>query len=187
MRKFVVIIAVVVFAFSMLATAQEETPKAQVFGGFSLLHIEQGGLPNNAELNHYGWEAAVSYNANHWLGLKADFSGHYKDLFPATAGTAAVSFDSFTAVFGPELSYRGKSATPFMHALFGVNRLSVGSGPNNSDSAFAGAFGGGIDINLSDRFAFRLVQMDLLLTRHGGQDQKNLRASTGIVFRFGGH
>lgn len=186
MRKLVVIVALLLFAFSTLAVAQEGSPTAQVFGGFSLLHIDRGGLPTNTELNHYGWEAAASWNLARWFGVKADFSGHYRDALPASGTTPAVSFSSLTALFGPEVSYRGKSVTPFGHALLGMNRITAGSGANNSDTAAAAAFGGGIDINLGDRFAFRLFQGDFLLTRHGSQDQKNFRASTGIVFRFGG-
>ena len=174
MRKFLTC-AVLVFTLSVLATAQE-APKAEVFGGFSYLHLDTKGAAG-VEANHYGWNAALSLNANRWFGITADLSGHYKELAPG------VSFNSFTAVFGPQLTYRAEKASPFVHALFGVNRASTAG---LSDSAFAMALGGGLDINITKRLAFRLVQADYLMTKHADDRQNNIRLSTGLVLKLGG-
>jgi hypothetical protein len=50
--------------------------------------------------------------------------------------------------------------------------------------------GGGVDANISQHFAIRLAQVDYLFTTF--QDgftnhEHNLRITTGLVFRFGGH
>jgi hypothetical protein len=50
--------------------------------------------------------------------------------------------------------------------------------------------GGGVDANVSQHFAIRVAQVDYLFTDF--QDgftnhEHNLRISTGVVFRFGGH
>jgi hypothetical protein len=174
MRKFLTC-AVLVFTLSVLATAQE-APKAEVFGGFSYLHLDTKGAAG-VEANHYGWNGALSLNANRWFGITADLSGHYRELAPG------VSFNSFTAVFGPQLTYRAEKASPFVHALFGVNRGSTGG---LSDSAFAMALGGGLDINITKRLAFRLVQADYLMTKHSDDTQNNIRLSTGLVLKLGG-
>ena len=57
-----------------------------------------------------------------------------------------------------------------------------------SNMAFAWAVGGGLDVNVNDRFAFRLFQGDYLNTRTDGFSGKpvnNFRLATGVVFRFG--
>jgi opacity protein-like surface antigen len=67
----------------------------------------------------------------------------------------------------------------------------------NSATAFAMAFGGGLDIGLSDRFAIRPAQVDYLYTRFNAVDalttglantstghQNSFRYSGGIVIRF---
>jgi outer membrane protein OmpA-like peptidoglycan-associated protein len=68
--------------------------------------------------------------------------------------------------------------------------------PLGSENAFATMLGAGFDIKLSRHVALRLFEGDFLLTHFrdpfstGGQGrgwQKNVRFSTGIVFRFGGN
>ncbi len=173
-RRFL-LCAVLVFSLSVLATAQQ-APKADLFGGFSYLHFDTKGAAG-LEANHYGWNGAVNLNANRWLGIKADLSGHYKELAPGT------SFNSFSALFGPQLTHRAEKASPFVHALFGVNRTNTGG---SSDSAFATALGGGLDLNVAKNVAFRLIQADYFMTRHSAQTQNNVRLGTGLVFNLGG-
>jgi opacity protein-like surface antigen len=57
-----------------------------------------------------------------------------------------------------------------------------------TNMAFAWAVGGGLDVNVNDRFAFRLFQADYLNARTDGFSGKpvnNFRLTTGVVFRFG--
>ena len=102
-------------------------------------------------------------------------------------------------LFGGTFSYRGhESLRPFAHVLAGFSRRDIhgteiltGSGGtldirfSNSETAFAAAAGGGLDVQLGKRLALRVVQADYLLTRLGGFTQNNARISTGLVFRFG--
>ena len=48
-----------------------------------------------------------------------------------------------------------KQATLFVHALFGGMNFGVSDG---SVSGFAMGFGGGVDVNINDRFAVRTVR-----------------------------
>jgi hypothetical protein len=64
-------------------------------------------------------------------------------------------------------------------------------GPNpgaaNAGAAFAGCFGGGLDLRATPRFSVRLVEADDLLTTFDNGDnnhQNNLRISAGVVLRF---
>jgi len=226
-----------VLLFACLANAQDY-PKAEIFGGYSFLHIDTQGIdgatlddacntlvgPGSCpagtflvKKNFSGWNAAAQVNVNRWVGIKADFSGHYGK--PLTLSSSAQSFldslgitipfpnaRSYSFVFGPVITSRGKRATPFAHALFGVNRVSTdaipitvsGIGtvtiPSASDDAFAMAFGGGVDVRLTDRFSVRLGQADYLYTGHDfsfgapgvASHQNNYRFSAGIVITFGG-
>ena len=159
----VMTVAVAILLLGAVVQAQQEFPRAEVFGGYQFVHF-------TPSVNANGWNAAVNGNLNRWFGVTADFSGAYKN-----------GGHMYTYMFGPTLSARSGRVTPFAHALFGG--ASVGGG--GSASAFSMAFGGGLDVNAGSHLALRLVQADWLLFRSGGvTDKKNVRVSTGLVFRF---
>jgi Outer membrane protein beta-barrel domain len=60
-----------------------------------------------------------------------------------------------------------------------------------TQTAFAMAVGGGLDIRLGKRFSFRPVSVDYVLTRFpslstgDNQNQNSIRAGAGIIFTFG--
>jgi len=155
----------VVFAglFCLPAVAQDH-PKVELFGGYQYTHLEPS-------LNAHGWNASITGNMNHWFGLAADFSGAYKS-----------GFKFHTYMFGPVIAARqSERVTPFVHALFGGAHASNGV----SFNGFSMALGGGLDVKVNNNVAVRFVQADWLLTRFEGiTDKKNVRVSTGIVFRF---
>ena len=178
MRKFFVLVALVVL-FSGAALAQEH-PKAELFGGYSYLRLNPGqGL--SGENVPGGWHASIAGNVNNWFGVAGDFSGHYKEI-------GGVKTNTHSFLFGPRISYRNnEKVTPFAHVQFGAARV---SGAGISENAFAMNFGGGVDVKISDKVAFRVGQFDYVLTRFDGPtsgttaNQHNFRFSTGIVFRF---
>jgi outer membrane protein OmpA-like peptidoglycan-associated protein len=67
--------------------------------------------------------------------------------------------------------------------------------PLPSETVFAMALGGGLDVKVRDHLALRLVQAEYLMTRFRDPStiageraaRHNIRLSTGIVFRFGGN
>src|SRR5438445_13501210 len=69
-------LALLVLLFPHSAVAQD-TPKLEVFGGYSYLRLTEQPrtLSNSASLN--GWNASVKLNVTPRIGLLADFSGHY--------------------------------------------------------------------------------------------------------------
>src|SRR5213596_2891209 len=74
MQKFA--IGVVFLCLLPLAAMAQDTPKAEVFGGYSYLRVnELSGLGIGLNLN--GWNGSVTGNVNDWFGVKADFSGQY--------------------------------------------------------------------------------------------------------------
>jgi len=182
MRK-VLFVALAVMLCGLYAVAQDY-PKAELFGGFSVIHMDTEGLTNaqaaaatapGATIKTWypGWAIAGQYNLTKLIGIKADFSGNYGK--PLTVpGFSTPSGRAYTFLFGPVFSLRKEHITPFAHALFGGNHISVdsftitgvGTSPSFSETAFAMAFGGGVDWKLTHHFSVRLGQFDYLYTKH---------------------
>jgi hypothetical protein len=197
------LVLLVCLLLSAVVVAQDETPKVTVFGGYSLLR--NGGNNSNA------WDGQGTFNLNRFLGLTADVSGIYRPIasFSPLPGIAtAANQHLYTFLFGPTVTGNLGRASVFGHALFGAARASSSAGVSlpfigglttgvNSATAFAMAFGGGLDINLGRHFAIRPAQLDLVRTQFSPTDalttgltsstsgaQNFLRYSGGIVFRF---
>jgi hypothetical protein len=150
----------VVFGLLPLTAAAQ---KAEIFGGYQFTHLQPA-------FNANGWNASVTGNFKHVLGITADFSGAYKP-----------NLHVHTYTFGPVLAARLPVVQPFIHALFGGITASDGS----SNTGFAMLVGGGIDLGMRKGIGFRIVQADWLSTRFSGNtNNRNLRASTGIVIKF---
>jgi opacity protein-like surface antigen len=189
-----VLTLLILFSATASALAQE-SPKVEVFGGFSYLRDDlDQGLLRDAR----GWNISANYNLNNFLGVKADFSGHHGErAYVDPLEVFKEKENNFTFLFGPQFSYRkNERVVPFAHVLLGARRSKysweftdiVSGAPTGdgefSDNAFTAAFGGGVDLKLTKRWAVRLVQADYLLTRFYGNTQNNLRIGTGFVFRF---
>lgn len=173
MRKLSLVLLVLLLMAPLSLMAQD-TPKAELYGGFNYVRGE-----NSSNLG--GWNAAVEGNLNNWFGLVADLGGFYKE-----------TFHEHTFLFGPQFSYReNPNVTPFFHTLFGGSAATgcgsicgITYGPRTTDTNFAMAIGGGVDFRVGEPVAIRLPQIDYLMTRIGGQTQNNLRIGIGVVFRF---
>jgi hypothetical protein len=175
MRR-LIMLAAVLLASSVPAGAQDDYPTNEIFGGYSFLSSEIGSDRDSL----HGWGVSFSFNPSSRWGLVTDFSGHY-----GTTRVLNTEFDlsTTTFLFGPRASARGKSATAFGHVLLGgaVSKIEGSS----LGTKFATAIGGGVDINLSRRFAFRPLQADYLPVRANGEWLHNVRLQTGIVIKFG--
>ena len=176
MKRLVFAAALVALA-AAAAGAQETTPRAEVFGGYSY----GGG-------GSHGWEGSVAFNANRWLGVVADFGGQYTRTDEPDF-SERIRTHSF--LFGPRFSARNKSrATPFAHVLVGAahndsRAREAGLDLHFADTAFAAALGGGLDVRVGRRVAVRAFQLDYLRTNFFGGSQNNGRISAGLVLRLG--
>ena len=197
--KLAVRIGLVILSLLSLEEAgfSQGTPKAEIFGGYSF--ARQGDTNISA-----GWDGSVEAKFRNWFGIVADVSGHYhsKDLFVSQGSSSAVVKSNLSLHmfrFGPQFTMRSGKAAPFVHALFGAANakvtggLQVGSANfsvSNSSTDFAAAVGGGVDIDVTDRFAVRAVQVDYSYFRNGsavfgpGGSTNGVRISGGVVFRF---
>lgn len=196
MRKLFSSIAVVLFV-ACCAKAQE-TPRAELFGGYSILHKDTGD-------NLQGWNVSIAGNLNRWFGLVADISGNYDSSstriqavipnFPPFSTDLHSHIRAHTFLLGPRFSYRRSSRiTPFGHILFGATRVhsrietDFDAGTtffSGSTTNFAGAIGGGLDVTLTKSLALRVVQAEYILARSGSRNTDNARVSFGLVYRFG--
>lgn len=61
--------------------------------------------------------------------------------------------------------------------------ISNGLASSDSETGLAGAFGGGLDIKLSDRIDLRAIQVDYNPIRFSGSTDNNFRIGIGIVFK----
>src|SRR3954466_375928 len=137
--------------------------RVEIFGGAQFEHLQ-------SSYNAVGWNASLTGNFKHVLGITGDFSGVYN--------SRSVDSSVYTYTVGPVLTARLPVVQPFVHALFGGATLS-GSGMNSN--AFAMLVGGGLDIGLRKGIGLRLVQADWLLTKFGDQNQdRQGRISAGI-------
>jgi len=143
----------------MTASAQG----VEIFGGYQFTHIQPA-------FNGSGWNAAVTKNFKHVLGITGDVSGAYQN-----------SRSVYTYTVGPVLTARLPAVQPFAHALFGGISTSNGEG----DNGFAMLLGGGLDIGLRKGVGIRIVQVDWVYTDVNDVSRsKNVRASAGVVVKF---
>jgi hypothetical protein len=118
------------------------------------------------------------------FGLVAEINGNYGDVtIPNPGPTREFATNTYTFLFGPRFTARRTGKNFFGHVLIGAARTSVDGAGSETD--FALAVGGGLDINASKEIAVRLFQADYLPTGGSGETAHNIRISFGVVLRFG--
>jgi opacity protein-like surface antigen len=175
MRR-LVFAAAVIMLLTLPASAQEETPKVEVFGGYSY----GGGTA-------HGWNGSIAGNVNRWFGIVADFGGQYTRI---ESPVVSERIKTHSLLFGPRFSARSKHVTPFAHVLLGAahndaRARELGFDFHFTDTSFAVALGGGLDVSVGKRVAIRAFQIDYLRTNFFDGAQNKGRISAGVVFRFG--
>ena len=130
-------------------------------------------------INANGGTVAFTGYANRGLGITGDFGAHHASPFGISANT-------YTYLLGPRFAYRDSDrVVPFAQVLVGGAPLTAGaSGMSASTNGFSWSAGGGMDLGLIHRLAFR-PQFDYLGIRAGSNTLNTARVSAGIVFRFG--
>jgi hypothetical protein len=188
MQKFLVLV-VFLGLFSLPLMAQD-SPKAEVFGGYQYLHTGDIESVSGNSQNFNGWDASATGYFHKHLGVQGDFGGAYATI-------SGVSAHIYTYTGGPVVSLNaGGKVNPFVHALFGGVRLGLSeSGVSVSENGFAMMFGGGVDVKATRAIALRLFQADWVYYHFGRNtvggetipsfsQSNNVRIATGIVFRF---
>jgi opacity protein-like surface antigen len=184
MRRPFLILLILAFALTTTAFASDDESKAEVFGGYSFLRAGSGtDLPGLSTFNLHGWNASLSGFVHRNLGLTADFRGGYGS--PEVLGLVSIKTRVHTFMGGPVLRVPTSKVTPFVHALFGGAHLSGEAlGLSASDTAFAWATGGGVDVHLHRFFHIRVLQADFVQTRFSETSQNHAQISSGLVLTF---
>lgn len=139
----------------------------ELFGGAQYEHLE-------SSYNAVGWNASLTGNFKHVLGITGDVSGVYN--------SHRTNSSVYTYTIGPVLTARLPVFQPFVHALFGAATLSSGG---TKTTAFAMLVGGGLDLGLRKGIGIRLVQADWLRTQFRDSTQNSQgRVSAGLVIKF---
>lgn len=151
--------------------ASDPVPKGELFGGYSYFRSDLGLTSTGFN----GADVSIAENTNRWLGGVLDFSSHYN---------GGVNFTS--VMYGPQFAYRrNPKLTPFAHVLVGGVRGSVGYlGISKAEATIGFAGGGGLDAQLTQHLAVRVIQVDYIFSHFSGVHQDDVRLSVGLVFRF---
>jgi opacity protein-like surface antigen len=167
--------AVLLSLVAPAAAVAQETPRVEVFGGYSLLRAD--------EVSRNGWEGSLRFALSGRFGLEADVSQHY--------GRNDGDPDRTTLAGGPAFSLRpSRLLSVYVHALGGVAREKASIGIfgvdiSESHTSFTLLAGGGVDLRLKGFLALRLAQVDWAYTKVDGESQSGLRLSAGLVLRLG--
>lgn len=166
----------------------------------------------NNKLDLRGVNASAVYNVNRYFGAKFDFSVAARDkniVYQASCITCVpiplvnvptkTKNSLYNFLGGVQVKDNASTARlkPFGHALIGAGyeRLKVRSLQacpvnadctqiaNKKDTGLAGAFGGGLDVKLADRFDIRAIQVDYNPIRFDRGTTHNVRLGVGIVFK----
>lgn len=188
MKKIFLSLAVLLL-FS-LPTLAQDMPRFEIGGGYTFRSLN---VPASPRFNMNGWNFNADYNLNNWLGVAGEINGTYHNNL--NDGDNKV----YTFMAGPRLFPLGHHRiTPYAQALFGGGRysLNLNLGPGNgnftdSQTAFAWSAGGGVDVSVTRRIGWRLVQFQYEQTRFfndaaygSNPNQNNYTIDTGILFRF---
>lgn len=213
MKNKVFIFIALIAATSAVAFGQNDYKKGEFFVGYSNNRVDTGiergeipGDPIDEREGFNGFNVSGVYNVNRYFGVKADVSGAYRsDSFDAvTIPENSIAFDTKSSVYnvlgGVQIKDNSSDARvkPFAHALVGagIGRVkieNVSCSPNvdcsflnnfdERETGLAGAFGGGLDIKLSNRIDLRAVQVDYNPIRFEDGTQHNIRLGIGLVFK----
>jgi outer membrane protein OmpA-like peptidoglycan-associated protein len=185
------------------------TPTIEWFMGYSYLRAVPSLTAGNRMMWLNGGSTSVAFNLNRYFGIVGDFGGYNETRLllatgnPPSAVGSAQSVQAgtvFTYLGGPRLSFRKfDRVTPFAQVLVGGIHASEESICKSCapllpvENALALTAGGGLDVRIHRRFAIRIVQAEYLMTRFEDLNtgtkamQNDIRLSSGIVLRFGGH
>jgi len=190
MRKLLLLVLVMLFG-GAYATAQ----KFEVSGGYNYLHVARGGSSTDNGIPGGFYIDGTYYFAKEAIGLTGDFEYNKKTFGAGELAAVSVAARDWSFHVGPRVKARVGKAEPFAHILFGVTDLNgtPAGATSVADQAFSMKLGGGLDIAIAHRFAFRLGEFNYYMTRfrtaspvnlNGNNQQNNFTISTGIVIRL---
>jgi outer membrane protein OmpA-like peptidoglycan-associated protein len=189
------------------AGVNTNTPKAELFVGYSYLRALPAPEAGNRLMWMNGGSVSIAYNLNHYLGIVGDFGAYtnsqilFQGGYVSTVDVDNPNVGALSYLFGPRISFRNHGrVTPYLQALFGdmhANEVTLSNCTFSctllpAQSTFAWTGGGGLDLRVHRHFALRIIQAEYLMTRFQdystgtSSSQNDMRLSSGVVFGFGG-
>ena len=162
---------------------------ADTFDKNALAKINGARINLASEKTGYnGFEAEFNQNVTRHIGIVTSLSGTFKrneGFFDSNSGkTFRANVNRFDLLAGPRYNWRTGGVTPFVHGLFGISHIRAAfDDRTRTATAFAMAFGGGLDVQAGEHLDVRVVQVDYLPTFFNGKRQDNIRASAGIKIK----
>jgi len=135
-----------------------------------------------------GFVAEFNQNVTRHIGIVTSFGATFKGnegYFDRNSGkTYRANVQRYDLLVGPRYNWRTEGVTPFVEGLFGIEHIRAAfADRTRSATAFAMAFGGGLDVHAGEHIDVRAIQVDYLPTFFNGKRQDNIRASAGIKIK----
>jgi hypothetical protein len=183
------------------ASMSSDFHRFDFFAGYSFLSNniafadDEDGTP---QLVH-GYAASITFNLNKNFGIMADFSGHngsMNNVFEFDEEDRShQTEDQYYFLFGPSVSHSFGKVRISGHVLVGLAKQHYGEAfPGDSEdnfafknTNFAAGVGGSFDWMFNDRWGWRVLQFDYLVSQFSGDFSgrvNNVRGSTGLIVRF---
>lgn len=142
-------------------------------------------------VGYNGFNAEFNQNVTRSVGIVTSLSGTYDNTSYVdinSGRTFNARVQRYDLMIGPRYNWRRSGATPFVHVLAGVTHMrakfdDVLTPRTKADTAFAMAFGGGLDVHAGEHIDIRVVQVDYLPTFFKGKRQDNIRVGAGIKIK----
>lgn len=168
----------VTFACAVQSMAQTDYRRFELFAGYSHNRVDVGPVEDfdpgdDVEFDDVfderegfnGVNVSAVGNFHRYWGAKFDYSYHQKSF---NFGADNTTIRLHNILGGVQVKDNSTDATlkPFAHALFGVGRTAADLSEFDnlledfSDTGFAAAIGGGLDVRLSSRIDLRAFQID---------------------------
>ena len=153
----------------LAAPARAEGPVQLSLGYSYVKYLEEDG--GSAPVG-----AFLALSGRDGLSLELDL-GWQRDSEDLLDGS--ITLNTFTAVAGPKFAFATQGAVrPFVHVLGGARHDRI---EGESNTAWGGFAGGGIDIQAGDRVSVRLAA-DYQMFFDEGENVKTLRLGVGLIF-----
>jgi hypothetical protein len=193
----------------------DDNPRAELYFGYTYFRVNTASNVPAFSANGGNGQFAVDFNK--WLGFVADIGAVHN----GNIGSNHIDTTLTDYLFGPRVSLRFSRITPFFNILLGGMHASTSTAvsaipvqpsqpiylpgyPNGvpantpvtlravaSQTGFAFALGGGLDLKITKHVSFRPVELEWALTRlqnlrtANDNNQHNLRYMAGFNFTFG--
>jgi len=168
--------------------AQEEAPKAEVFGGFSLMNFEDPDCAYHPKGRLGGWGAGFAANLNSSFAIKADMSG----LYAGGQNSNGTKLDGsrisqYNILGGVQYTKRFETINVFGEALGGYARVDekLTTTHTHEYNGYALAFGGGVDWKIRPNIGWRIAQVDYMPAHWNKKFHHSVRFQTGILIPLG--